>query len=80
NLSREVDDYDAGLEVLQSPEDIGAGIVDMITILKRENTTLSSNARKLAQEYSWTSIAEKSIYLYRKVLSVESKRPVSRNR
>lgn len=67
NMSREVNDFYAGIEVMGNAESISSGILDMIDKLENEET-LGENAVKLANNYLWETIAIKSIEEYSKTL------------
>jgi glycosyltransferase involved in cell wall biosynthesis len=67
NLSSEVKDYNAGIEVMLNPNSISNGIIEMIENIKNNNE-LSQNAISLAKKYSWNNIAKDSIKKYKEIL------------
>lgn len=67
NLSKEVDNFSAGIEVMPESLSISNGILEIIELLKQQNN-LSKNAIRLAKEYSWQTIAKKSIEQYKTIL------------
>lgn len=68
NLSKEVKDYTAGIEVMPEPKSISTGILTMIDDMKNDKL-LTENAIALASNYSWESIAKKSIDKYAEIIN-----------
>ena len=67
NLSSEVRNYNAGVEVKPNSSSISKGIITMIEKIKNDNE-LSQNAIVLANKYSWENIAKDSIEKYKEIL------------
>jgi len=70
NLSKEVKDYFAGIEVMPDSKSISIGMLTMIDYVK-SGKSLTENAITLASNYSWESIAKKSIDKYAEIINRE---------
>lgn len=67
NLSKEVSNWNAGIEVEFNPVSISAGL---LTIFNNYSLLdeMEKNALRLAKQYSWGEIAESSIGIYRNLI------------
>lgn len=68
NLSEEVRDNYAGIEVAEDPLSISKGIMQLVKN-KDDYHILSNNAVKLAEKYSWNKIALNSIKQYQEIIN-----------
>ena len=67
NISSEVEKHNAGIEVSLEASSISQGILKVLNTPSKRSE-MQKNATKLANKYSWDSIASESIEIYKKMI------------